>query len=101
MDHYFTTEQGAIQLLIRIRRYATGTSGPSIVVGKKTTAPKTMGSPMSRPASVQAVSQASFIRVRRTRLSSSSPEPLKASANVLRERRQIVPRNQTSLFERG
>ena len=35
MDHYFTTQQGAIRRLIDIRRGATGTSGPSIVVGKR------------------------------------------------------------------
>jgi hypothetical protein len=35
MDHYFTTQQGAIRRLIGIMRGATGTSGPSIVVGKR------------------------------------------------------------------
>jgi hypothetical protein len=35
MDHYFTTQQGAIRRLMGLMRGATGTSGPSIVVGKR------------------------------------------------------------------
>jgi ABC-type amino acid transport substrate-binding protein len=35
MDHYFTPQEGAIRRLIGIRRGSTGTSGPSIVVGRR------------------------------------------------------------------
>jgi hypothetical protein len=35
MDHYFTTQEGAIRRLVGIRRGSMGTSGPSIIVGRR------------------------------------------------------------------